>query len=319
MKRESDEMRGARLQREREMEKFQPPGWNSKTKVFIWETMGGHQIRRKVTTAFADRMWDEFDKATMRHNAFRNEWDLWTVHDPSRPCPIDDEEGEDNANSNLESLNDNLQALYIRDALATIGSAPAKRLNTEAGLDLCRKRPLQRMLSEWFGFHSTTELPNGPPKVQIAFDKHSWSRMLSFMMYTNSADPPLDSIRLLLAFYISMEGTPPELLSDLHGVSLSNFGNPQIAVRRTSYLAKQRNEEKAPTLALYSVQLLEGDYYGRRIFVWNASTALAIKRLDEQRSRSVGHIAEYLNFTRNELCYCRPPLQLAVSAQQPPR
>ncbi len=111
MKRESDEMRGARLQREREMEKFQPPGWNSKTKVFIWETMGGHQIRRKVTTAFADRMWDEFDKATMRHNAFRNEWDLWTVHDPSRPCPIDDEEGEDDANSNLESLNDNLQAL----------------------------------------------------------------------------------------------------------------------------------------------------------------------------------------------------------------
>ncbi len=150
------------------------------------------------------------------------------------------------------------------------------------------------MLSEWFGFHSTTELPNGPPKVQIAFDKHSWSRMLSFMMYTNSADPrwiPSDCFsRFTFPWRVLRQSSCRIFMAS----PLSNFGNPQIAVRRTSYLAKQRNEEKAPTLALYSVQLLEGDYYGRRIFVWNASTALAIKRLDEQRSRSVGHIAEYL-------------------------
>ncbi len=86
----------------------------------------------------------------------------------------------------------------------------------------------------------------------------------------------------------------------MYGVALSKVGTSNIVVARSSYMAKQSNEEKAPMEVLYSVQIIGylGEAlkrpHGRRIFVWSASVALAVKRLLFQEARSISHLADYL-------------------------
>ncbi len=308
--RETENMKESRLHREKHMKKFQSPGQNNtKTKVFVWQTVGRFDIRRKVPTVHANMIWGKFAKSCTRYNALRNEWDLWTTCDATYAYPFKDDDGDDDGDKEMDIVtpwgpdaSDDLRALYIRDVLATIGTASAKPSirNTELGLELSRKRSLDSMLWEWFGFWKSPEAPRTPAKVQMTFEKHTWQKILQLMLYTNSEEQESDLIRLFVSFYISREHIPPHSLSEIYGVALSKVGTPNIVVARSSYMAKRSNEDKAPTEVLYSVQILDWlgeplkDHHGRRIFVWSASIALAVKRLLFGEAKSISHLADYL-------------------------
>ncbi len=308
--RETEKMKESRLHREKVMKEFQSPGQNNKkTKVFVWQTVGRFEIRRKVTTAHVNMIWSKFAKSSMRHNALRNEWDLWTTCDPTYTHRFSDDDSNDDGDKEMDvdtprgpDASDNLRALYIRDVLATIGTTSAKPLtrDTELGLELSRKRSLDSMLWEWFGFWKSPEHPRTPAKVQMMFEKHTWQKILQLMLYTNSEEQESDLIRLFVSFYICKELIPPHSLSEMYGVALSKVGTPNIVVARSSYMAKRSNEDKAPMEVLYSVQILDyfgeplKDHHGRLIFVWSASIALAVKRLLFGEARSISHLADYL-------------------------
>ncbi|KAJ7251842.1 hypothetical protein B0H12DRAFT_1071856 [Mycena haematopus] len=87
--RESDRQRQSRLAKEKNAQRTACP---SKARVYVWEKINGHWIRRPAGQEKED-LWDDHSSSQRRYNGFRDEWDLcvkWGPEDP--PTPEEEEE-----------------------------------------------------------------------------------------------------------------------------------------------------------------------------------------------------------------------------------
>ncbi|KAJ7163645.1 hypothetical protein C8R46DRAFT_1221064 [Mycena filopes] len=88
-RRETDQMRGKRLQREAAAATGAPPGKKGPS-VFIWEEENGFYIRRSITRSEAADMWDAYTPAQRIYDGFHNQWDLCTALAPDEGPPEND-------------------------------------------------------------------------------------------------------------------------------------------------------------------------------------------------------------------------------------
>lgn len=86
--RETETEREARLARQKDSEKFNPPGRKGAT-VFQWLDVDGFLIRTEVFRKHVQDIWDDTPTAHMRYNAFDREWDICEEFDLSVPAGID--------------------------------------------------------------------------------------------------------------------------------------------------------------------------------------------------------------------------------------
>ncbi len=74
----------------------------------------------------------------MRHNALRNEWDLWTTCNPAYTPPFSDDDSDNDGNKELDvdtlrgpDATDDLRALYIRDIFGDYWYSICKAIKPE--------------------------------------------------------------------------------------------------------------------------------------------------------------------------------------------
>ncbi|KAL0575267.1 hypothetical protein V5O48_006703 [Marasmius crinis-equi] len=92
---ESPKDRQSRLQRLEHSQKDLPPGYSSKTKVFLWELHGGVRVRKAgIKNAFEDYWTTGYGPKQRRYDSFHDEWDMCTEFDPTDVPRFDDFDDE---------------------------------------------------------------------------------------------------------------------------------------------------------------------------------------------------------------------------------
>ncbi len=273
----------------------------------------------------------------MYYDSIYNEWHLWDESPPNFKLgpPIDDvDESDDWApvpdgqylendtilapDVSADSFKEDIAAFYGIRLEKTEGHF-AEAYETARGF------PLSERLEHWYGFIPDAKINKWdqvriPPGLDNEYVKHALRDSLS-----NINEEHLCVIRQFVASLV-LKAKNPSPLSDLHGRVITDFGNPSVRVHRSLYSAQEFVDAKSPFIPLYSVEIIDGDgrvvedRERRRFFVWDATTALAIKRLHRSHTRSIGHIAPvfYLSvvshtFLQSQLCGLPFPPTTSVS------
>ncbi|KAJ7085985.1 hypothetical protein C8R43DRAFT_965154 [Mycena crocata] len=94
---ESEQAKRSREAREVHAAKGAVPGTKG-ARVFVWEEVDGHLIRRAAGRSHYDDYWDEFAPEQRRFDSFHNEWDLCAEFAPDAEPPADWEDDDDDEN-----------------------------------------------------------------------------------------------------------------------------------------------------------------------------------------------------------------------------
>ncbi|KAJ7084495.1 hypothetical protein C8R43DRAFT_909353 [Mycena crocata] len=103
---ESEQAKRSREAREVHAAKGAVPGTKG-ARVFVWEEVDGHLIRRAAGRSHYDDYWDEFAPEQRRFDSFHNEWDLCAEFAPDAEPTADweDDDNDDN-DGNIEPPHD---------------------------------------------------------------------------------------------------------------------------------------------------------------------------------------------------------------------
>ncbi len=317
IKNETADERQRRLSRERDTKTCRPPRQNNhRTSVFVWERDGAHEVRTLLYHGEYDDVWERHMTTEMLYDSIHDEWDIWTdspnfkfqppMDDNDEGLPADDglpsvpvgEPGEDIENNTIlaphvhaDSFKRDVAACFSFDLGRTEG-------HFAYAYDTAAVFPLVERMQDWYGFHPTAKVNRWDlVKIPSKLDEDRVRHVLKDSISVVDKEQ-LPAMQQFVASLVQKVETPGAL-SDMHGKSISDFGNSNISVHRSLYKAKMFDHPNSPLLTLYSVDIvhedgrIEEDRERRCFFVWDATTALAIKRLPRSRTRSLGHVAEF--------------------------
>jgi hypothetical protein len=91
--RETARERQSREAKERNAQGQACPG-RAGARVYIWEEVNGHRIRRAAGRPNYDHFWEMYRPTQRRYDGFRDEWDLCSEFDPSAQHPDSDEDSD---------------------------------------------------------------------------------------------------------------------------------------------------------------------------------------------------------------------------------
>ncbi|KAJ7742967.1 hypothetical protein DFH07DRAFT_715494, partial [Mycena maculata] len=92
---ESPRKRQSRLAKEKNAERQSCPGPKG-TRVYVWEKINGHWIRRPAGQEKED-LWSEHSRPQRRYDGFHDEWDLCAKWGTDGDAPMPDAEDEEDA------------------------------------------------------------------------------------------------------------------------------------------------------------------------------------------------------------------------------
>lgn len=310
-----------------------PGKGNRHTKVFVWVKEGNSEFREPVDRNDFDLVWDQYSRVGDQkfYDSVNDEWHLWSTSSRGQLQPPRDDDDDDDwdglgytmsvvAIGEDEEICNDVEGTLVREERdGTI------RIRQDDGRDVFREDleglygfsfdksddhyvdaffiakdyPLEAWMADWLGFRLRPY--SQQDQVEIHPGLKSDDRLLNCVRDSllPSEKDHIEPIRQFIGSLAAKIENPGHF-SDLNGSHISTFGNPAIRVLSSSYAARLfNNDSHSPLEYLYSVELLdkagnvERDHSGRRFFVWNAVTALAIKRR-LQFAPSYGHIAEVL-------------------------
>ncbi|KLO18895.1 hypothetical protein SCHPADRAFT_885790 [Schizopora paradoxa] len=313
---ESEQETRRREHRARAMSNHQVPGRNSKTKVFLWVWVNSYEVRSKQIRGMFETLWTIYGSHEMKFDSVRNEWDLWSS-DRKSVRPKQREFGErfegsiapnlapSGETAELTNHDVSLKDVLRQDVVEIFEGACSKEkgARTDQSISHTKKVPLQEMMQSWYGLvlgggHENKEPTFASQSVQKTYDKLSGNNRLRAIL-VDSVSPPFPHeatlVRLFLASLITGTDVPKKML-DVSFEPIDRFGNPSIEIRRSQYEAQAVSHADSPTIRLYSIRPLHKPERAWRLhlFVWDATTAVAIKRLPPERTATLELIAIYL-------------------------
>ncbi len=312
---ESPVERQRRISRENQHKKFQPPGENSKIGVFVWEWDGPREVRTLLHRGQYTETWDRAKISEMHYDSIHNEWDIWKNDSANfklgrRPMDDEDEDFYENYLASIENneVVDNNTILapdvgedsFRRDVAACYGFTFEKTDGHFTGAyEIAKFLPLVDRMQDWYGFDPKAKISRWD---QVRANKTLDAERLKHLLRDSITGVDKELLSAMQEFVAPLVGNmgSPGPWSDMRGRSISNFGNPDIRVLRSLYTAKEFEDPRSPSRTLFSVEIVDKygrvqeDHHQRQFFVWDAATALAVKRFPPSSSRSFGHIAECL-------------------------
>lgn len=313
--RESAVERQRRIGREKDHASFQSPGANPNhtgTKVFIWERDGTSEFRSLLPHGQCDETWGKLKRSEMHYDSIHDEWDIWTdsaYFELGPPMNNEDFSGEclpavadGEYIDNDIVLAPNVRAdSFSRDVAACYGFTFEKTNGHFTGAyEIAGVFPLVERMQVWYGFNARAKFGRWDlVHVSNTLDVQHIRHLLRDSVADFVDNEQLPAIQQFVASLVEKVKMPGPF-SDMRDRNISNFGNPGVRVLPSPYTAKEFEDPRSPLHILYSVEILDKDgrvqedREQRHFFVWDATTALAIKRLPDSHTRSFSHIAEFL-------------------------